>query len=118
MVSLLEKEMATHSSVLAWGIPGTGAWWAAVYGVAQSQTQLKQLSSSSNVVSLGMMLTWETMAVLVTLNGCAILSVTQYSIVGGKFNSRWMYYFNCSLERDTIDHWLFLLHKNQHKNIH
>ena len=32
----LEKEMATHSSVLAWRIPGTGAWWAAVYGVAQS----------------------------------------------------------------------------------
>ena len=27
----LEKEMATHSSVLAWRIPGTGeAWWAAV----------------------------------------------------------------------------------------
>ena len=36
------KEMATHSSVLAWRIPGTGgAWWAAVYGVAQSRTQLK-----------------------------------------------------------------------------
>ena len=35
----LEKEMATHSSVLAWRIPGTGgAWWAAVSGVAQSQT--------------------------------------------------------------------------------
>ena len=35
----LEKEMATHSSVLAWRIPGTGvAWWAAVYGVAQSWT--------------------------------------------------------------------------------
>ena len=29
----LEKEMATHSSVLAWRIPGIrGAWWAAVYG--------------------------------------------------------------------------------------
>ena len=42
----LEKEMATHSSVLAWRIPG-GAWWAAVYGVAQSQTRLKRLSSSS-----------------------------------------------------------------------
>ena len=28
----LEKEMAIHSSVLAWRIPGTGgAWWAAVY---------------------------------------------------------------------------------------
>ena len=30
----LEKEMATHSSILAWRIPGMGAWWAAVYGVA------------------------------------------------------------------------------------
>ena len=45
----LEKEMATHSSVLARRIPGTGgAWWAAVYGVAQSQTRLKRLSSSSS----------------------------------------------------------------------
>ena len=86
----LEKEMATHSSVLAWRIPGTGepgwlpsigshrvghdlacyiygegngtplqysclenpmdggAWWAAVYGVTQSWTRLKRLSSSSS----------------------------------------------------------------------
>ena len=44
----LEKEMATHSSVLAWRIPGTGgAWWAVVYGVTQSWTRLKRLSSSS-----------------------------------------------------------------------
>ena len=35
-----------HSSVLAWRIPGTGAWWAAICGVTQSWTQLKQLSSS------------------------------------------------------------------------
>ena len=28
-----------------------GTWWAAVYGLAQSRTQLKRLSSSSNVVS-------------------------------------------------------------------
>ena len=41
--------MATHSSVLALRIPGTGgAWWAAVYGVAQSRTRLKRLSSSSS----------------------------------------------------------------------
>ena len=45
----LEKEMAAPSSVLAWRIPGTGgAWWAAVYGVAQSRTRLKRLSSSSS----------------------------------------------------------------------
>ena len=38
----LEKEMATHSSVLAWRILGTGgASWAAVSGVAQSRTRLK-----------------------------------------------------------------------------
>ena len=38
----LEKEMATHSSVLALRIPGTGKpGWAAVYGVAQSWTRLK-----------------------------------------------------------------------------
>ena len=40
--------MATHSSVLAWRIPGTGgAWWGAVYGVAQSRLSS---SSSSRVV--------------------------------------------------------------------
>ena len=48
--------MVTHSSILATYILSTGfsnhvdrgAWWAAVYGVAQSWTQLKQLSSSSS----------------------------------------------------------------------
>ena len=30
-----------------------GAWWAAVYGVAQSQTRLKRLSSSSILIKLG-----------------------------------------------------------------
>ena len=92
----LEKEMATHSSILAWNIPwmeepgrlqsmgllrvrqsevlhfhfslsctgegngnplqcsclenprDRGAWWAVMYGVTQSQTWLKWLSSSSN----------------------------------------------------------------------
>ena len=44
----LEKKKATDSSVFAWKNPGDeGAWWAAVYGVTQSWTQLKQLSSSS-----------------------------------------------------------------------
>ena len=39
---ILEEGMATHSSILAWRIPrDRGAWWAAVYGVAQSLTRLK-----------------------------------------------------------------------------
>ena len=33
--------MATHSSALSWD---EGAWWAAIYGVAQSRTRLKRLS--------------------------------------------------------------------------
>ena len=35
----LEKEMATHSSILAWKIPmEKGAWWATVHRVAKSLT--------------------------------------------------------------------------------
>ena len=50
-LQLLEKDLAAHSSVLAWRTPGTGgAWWAAVYGVAQSWTRLERLSSSSATV--------------------------------------------------------------------
>ena len=48
-IAIEASNLATHSSVLAWRIPGIrGAWWAAVYGVAQSRTWLKQLSSSSS----------------------------------------------------------------------
>ena len=35
----LEKEMATHSSILAWEIPmDRGAWQATAHGVAKSRT--------------------------------------------------------------------------------
>ena len=37
----LEEHMATHSSILAWGIPmDRGAWWATFHGVMKSQTHL------------------------------------------------------------------------------
>ena len=43
----LEKEMATHFSILGWRMPmDGGAWWATVYGVAKSQTRLKRHSTA------------------------------------------------------------------------
>ena len=45
----LEKEMAAHSSIIAWRIPGTAEpGGLPVYGVTQSRTRLKRLSSSSS----------------------------------------------------------------------
>ena len=44
----LEKEMATHSSVLAWRIPGTGEPGGLRSMGSQSRTRLKRLSSSSS----------------------------------------------------------------------
>ena len=44
----LEKEMATLQCSCLENPRDGGVWWAAVYGVAQSRTRLKQLSSSSS----------------------------------------------------------------------
>ena len=48
--SALEKEMATHSSVLAWRIPGTAEPGGLPSMGSQSRTRLKRLSSSSSSV--------------------------------------------------------------------
>ena len=42
-VSPLDKILAMENPM------DGGAWWAAVYGVTQSQTRLKRLSSSSSI---------------------------------------------------------------------
>ena len=44
----LEKEMATHSSVLAWRIPGTGEPGGLLSVGSPSRTRLRRLSSSSS----------------------------------------------------------------------
>ena len=36
--------MAPHSSTLAWKIPWTETWWAAVHGFAKSQTRLSDFT--------------------------------------------------------------------------
>ena len=54
----LEKEMATHSSVLAWRIPGMVGAVYAVYGVAQSWTRLKRLNSRTKISLLKQFPKW------------------------------------------------------------
>ena len=44
----LEKEMATHSSILSWRIPGTEEPGGLLSMGSQSRTRLKRLSSSSS----------------------------------------------------------------------
>ena len=36
----LEKEMATHASILAWNIMDTGAWQVTIHGATKSWKQL------------------------------------------------------------------------------
>ena len=49
----LEEGMAAHSSIPAWRIPmDRGAWQATIHRVAQSQTQLKQLSTHARAFKL------------------------------------------------------------------
>ena len=47
----LEKDMAIHSSILAWRIPGTGEPDGLLSMGSQSWTRLKRLSSSSNIAT-------------------------------------------------------------------
>ena len=49
---LLEKEMATHSSILAWRIPWMEEPGRLQSMGSQSQTQLKRLGSSSIMIKL------------------------------------------------------------------
>ena len=49
----LEEYMTTHSSILAWRIPWTGAWQATVHRVTKSQTQLKRLSTAQHSTLIG-----------------------------------------------------------------
>ena len=42
----LEKEMATHSSIIAWRTPWTeGLWWVTVHWVAKCWTQLRDYNT-------------------------------------------------------------------------
>ena len=54
-----------------------GAWWAAVYGVTQSQTRLKRLSSSSSINNMGKCWWWVDQMNVTWLPGLQILSFTK-----------------------------------------
>ena len=50
-----------------------GAWWAAVYGVAQSRTRLKRLSSSSSRV-------WKLPATIQVVLACSYFRDSSYTV--------------------------------------
>ena len=48
---LLEKEVATHFSILAWEIPWTEeAWWATVHGVSKELNTTYGLNNNSIIL--------------------------------------------------------------------
>ena len=51
--------MAAHSSILAWRIPGTGAWWAAIYGVTQSWQDWRDLAAAAAEYNLANYEKWQ-----------------------------------------------------------
>ena len=71
-----------------------GAWWAAIYGVAQSRTRLKRLSSSSRLVitflprSVYLLISWLQSPSAVILEPKKIKSVT-VSIVSPSICMKW-----------------------------
>ena len=84
----LEKEMATHSKCSCLENPrDRGAWWAAVYGVAKSQTRLKRLSSS---------------IVIVILAGGSSKSMEKLYYTGHALNREPFCYRNLTTQRDGI----------------
>jgi len=54
----LEKEMATPSSIPAWEIPWTGAWWASLWG-CKGQIQLSNQNHHQPILCLDYLLGWD-----------------------------------------------------------
>ena len=59
----LEKGMATYSSILAWRIPWTGAWWTMVHRVAELED--KQLALLQKLRKKSSSIIWMTKKVLI-----------------------------------------------------
>ena len=80
----LEKEIATHSSILAWRVPtDRGAWWATVHRVAKSWTHL----SLSAIPSLQMYLR-EMKAYMCTKKICTKIFIVALFIIANVHHPR------------------------------
>ena len=72
----LEEGMTTHSSILAWRIPWTGAWWVTVHKFAKSWTWFSMQHTSGGLISFYSALSKEPRSTLLSilqscgLNGC------------------------------------------------
>ena len=74
-----------------------GAWWAAVYGVAQSRTRLQQLSSSSSSSSSSSVYMSMLLSPFVPLSPSPTVSASPFSISMSLFlPCRWIHQFHIS----------------------
>ena len=75
----LEKEMAAHSSVLTWRIPGMGAWWAAVYGVTELDTTdvTQQQQQKTKIMASGPITSWD-------IDGVTVETVSDFIFLDSK----------------------------------
>ena len=79
-----------------------GTWWAAVYGVAQSQTQLKRLGGSSSSSSMDIL---AVLLLIIQEHGIPFHFFESFSIrnIFLLFNVFWvMMYYNCILDFNGI----------------
>ena len=86
----LEKEMATHSSILAWRVPmDRGAWWATVRRVAKSWTRLRDVTFTfSNSISTNVFKRNE--SIYVHKKNCTKIFVVALFIIANVHHPWWM----------------------------
>ena len=106
----LEEGMVIHSSILAWKIPG--AWRAKAHKVAKSRTQLKQLSTFTEVKSAEQRITFAFLPMYLCAQSCRFCDPMDCSPPGssvqGISQPRTPEWVAISFSREHLSFWSFV----------
>ena len=97
----LEKEMATHSSVLTWRISDRGAWWATVHVVLESRTQLSTHTHAHTENSLWNLMCRSNQSILEEIS-------PEYSLEGLMLKLKHQYFGHMMRRTDSLEKILML----------